>query len=313
MISQREEGRSDEDSQPGEDQRSALSRADALKLTRAHKINSEHGNDGPYSQDNKQQPQLTFCHHIAGNYNTGRVLKQFEHLHRSTYNTVRSIIMLVRLSATTRQQPTLIREEPITRRRILRLAWLLSILSVLFMGWVLWCYGVAADAILRGPAWFVDLLGLMTAAGLLTLIILWGVVLWQRERLRDGGEFQGMSVDELYALSPKAFEHYVAELFERRGYKVEVRGRAGDLGVDLMLARNDGRRAVVQCKRYRHSVGPEVVRELLGTMLHERAVHGFLVTTAEISDGARSWAADKPITLIDGAALAQLGATASNR
>lgn len=118
-----------------------------------------------------------------------------------------------------------------------------------------------------------------------------------------------MSVDELYALSPKAFEHYVAELFERRGYTVEVRGRSGDLGVDLMLSRNDGRRAIVQCKRYRHPIGPEIVRELFGTMLHERVVHGFLVTTAEISDGARSWVADKPITLIDGAALAQLGST----
>jgi restriction endonuclease Mrr len=41
-------------------------------------------------------------------------------------------------------------------------------------------------------------------------------------------------------------------------------------------------------------------------MLHERALHGFLVTTAEISEAARSWAADKPITLIDGHTLATL-------
>lgn len=221
--------------------------------------------------------------------------------------------MLVRLSATTRQQPTSIYEEPDTSHRASRLVWLLSVLSVLFVGWVLWRYGVAADAVLGGPAWLVELLGLLTAAGLLTLITLWGVVIWQHRRLRNSRESQRLSIDELYALSPKAFEHYVARLFERRGYKVEVRGRSGDLGVDLMLARGDGRRAVVQCKRYRYSVGPEIVRELLGTMLHERAVHGFLVTTAEISDGARSWAADKPITLIDGAALAQLGAITSNK
>ena len=215
--------------------------------------------------------------------------------------------MLVRLSATARQQPTLIREEPITRRRISRLTWLLSILSVLFVGWVLWRYGVAAQAILRTPSWFVDLLGLLTGASLLTLVVLWCVVIWQHGRLRESNDFRGLSIDELYALSPRAFEHYVAELFERRGYKVEVRGRAGDLGVDLMLTRNDGRLAIVQCKRYRHPIGPEIVRELFGTMLHERAAHGFLVTTAEISEGARSWAADKPITLIDGTTLAQLG------
>ena len=87
---------------------------------------------------------------------------------------------------------------------------------------------------------------------------------------------------------------------------MEVRGRAGDLGVDLALTRRDGRRAIVQCKRYRHAIGPEIVRELFGTMVHELAAHGFLVTTATISDAARSWAADKPITLIDGATLAGL-------
>ncbi len=41
-------------------------------------------------------------------------------------------------------------------------------------------------------------------------------------------------------------------------------------------------------------------------MVHERAFHGFLVTTAEISEAARQWAADKPMTLIDGAALSAL-------
>ena len=78
------------------------------------------------------------------------------------------------------------------------------------------------------------------------------------------------------------------------------------LGVDLALTRADGRRAVVQCKRYRHQVGPDIVRELFGTMVHERAFHGFLVTTADISEAARQWAADKPMTLIDGAALSAL-------
>lgn len=214
--------------------------------------------------------------------------------------------MLIRLSATTRRPPTLIREEAITRQRIARLTGLLAVLTGLFVLWVFWRYGVAADALLRAPRWFLDLLGLLTAAGFLTLIMLWGVVFWQKRELARQSVLPEMSLDDLYALSPRAFEHYVAGLFERRGYKVEVRGRSGDLGVDLMLTQANGRRAVVQCKRYRHVIGPEIVRELFGTMIHERAAHGFLVTTAEISDGARSWAADKPITLIDGASLVRL-------
>lgn len=215
--------------------------------------------------------------------------------------------MLTRLSATTRRPPTLLPREPATKQSLSRLTWVLSFLTGLFMLWALWRYGVAADSFARAPAWLGELAGLLTAAGFLTLIILWVVVGWQRIEAQRVGHVPTMTLDELYALSPRDFEHYVAALFMRRGYKVELRGRTGDLGVDLALTQFDGRKAIVQCKRYRHSVGPEIIRELFGTMVHERAAHGFLVTTAEISDGARAWAADKPITLIDGQTLVRLG------
>lgn len=218
--------------------------------------------------------------------------------------------MIVRLSAGTRRPPTLIREDGITRQRLTKLTWLLSILTGLFALWVLWRYGVVADALSRAPGWAEDLLNLFTGAAALTLLALWIIVIWQRLESRAAVEQPAMTVDELYSLSPRAFEHYVAGLFERRGYHVEIRGRSGDLGVDLSVTRPDGRRAIVQCKRYRHTIGPEIVRELFGTMVHELAAHGFLVTTAEISDAARAWAAGKPITLIDGRTLVKLSGNA---
>jgi restriction system protein len=214
--------------------------------------------------------------------------------------------MIVRLSAGTRRPPTLTREDGITRRRLHNLTWFLSVMTVLFALWGLWRYGVAADMLSRAPGWFEDLLNLATGAGALTLLALWAIVIWQRLESRAVSDRPSMTVEELYSLSPRAFEHYVAELFERRGYHVEIRGRSGDLGVDLSVTRPDGRRAIVQCKRYRHTIGPEIVRELFGTMVHEVAAHGFLVTTAEISDAARAWAAGKPITLIDGRTLVEL-------
>ena len=73
----------------------------------------------------------------------------------------------------------------------------------------------------------------------------------------------------------------------------------------------NGRRAIVQCKRYRHTVGAEIARELFGAMIHERASHAFLVTTAEISDAAREWSRSKPMTLIDGESLVQIAAALS--
>jgi len=215
--------------------------------------------------------------------------------------------MIVRLSASTRRPPTIIREESsISQRRITKLTWLLSALTGAFVLWVLWRYGLAGEAIARAPGWLIDLLGLLTGAGLLTLIALWALVVWQRQELKHSRPRGAVTVEQLYALSPRDFEHYVADLFKSRGYSVEVRGRTGDLGVDLALRQPNGRLAIVQCKRYRHTIGPDIVRELFGTMVHERAFHGFLVTTAAISDSARAWAADKPITLIDGPTLARL-------
>lgn len=214
--------------------------------------------------------------------------------------------MIVRLSAGTRRLPTIVNEDAITRRRVIKLIWFLSGLSGLFVLWVLWRYGVAGESLAHWSGGLLDLLGLLTGAGFLTLIALWAVAGWQYATLGQGVNRPAMTVEQLYALSPREFEHYVAGLFERRGYAVEVRGRSGDLGVDLALTRLDGRRAIVQCKRYRHAIGPEIVRELFGTMVHERAAHGFLVTTATISEAARGWAADKPITLIDGPTLAGL-------
>ena len=184
---------------------------------------------------------------------------------------------------------------------------LLVMLSILFILW----RGYRA---LYDPVWvaalpplLAELLNLVDFAWGVTLGVLWALLLWRRSRgARQSA--QVLDVAELYALSPGEFEQYVGRLFRRKGYKVRLRGGSGDLGVDLEVAKPDGRRAIVQCKRYQNTVGSEVVRELYGTLIHERAHHAFLVTTAEISEAAREWAANKPMTLIDGETLVTIAA-----
>lgn len=153
-----------------------------------------------------------------------------------------------------------------------------------------------------------ELVRLVQLAGGLTLALLWGVVWWQQRRATAVSPPPALDIATLYALSPADFEAYVAHLFRRKGYQVQLRGRSGDLGVDLVLISPQGKRAIVQCKRYRKQVGPDVVRELYGTLMHEQVAHAFLVTTADISDSARQWAQGKPITLVDGLALSQIAA-----
>ncbi len=118
-----------------------------------------------------------------------------------------------------------------------------------------------------------------------------------------------MTKEQLFELDPKSFEYYVAGLFRQKGYAVTVRGRSGDHGVDLELKSARDKRAIVQCKRYRGTVGEKIVRDLFGTLLHERASRAFLVTTADISDAAAKWSQGKPITLIDGDTLVEIAAS----
>jgi hypothetical protein len=79
-------------------------------------------------------------------------------------------------------------------------------------------------------------------------------------------------------------------------------GGPGDGGVDLRLER-PGRRAIVQCKWYGGYVGPAMVREVYGALVHEQADEAYLVTTGRLSAAARRWAAGKPLLLIDGEAF----------
>lgn len=200
-----------------------------------------------------------------------------------------------------------------SRRAYLKGWLLIAGLTTPFALWLgyRWLVQPAWPALL--PPLLSELLTLVEAASAFTVAFLWLALVWQHYRRPLIGTMVADTLDvaDLYALSPAEFERYVAWLFRQKGYSVKVRGRSGDHGVDLELIRPGRPKAIVQCKRYQNTVGPDVVRELYGTLVHERAVHGFLVTTAEISDAARQWARYKPITLIDGRTLVQVAAALS--
>jgi len=109
---------------------------------------------------------------------------------------------------------------------------------------------------------------------------------------------------ELRAMDPAEFERYVGHMFEEMGYQVKFTSYSSDEGVDLIL-RGANSRVVVQCKRYSGTVGQPVVRDLYGTMMHERADSAYLITTGVFSSPAKEWAKGKPIQLVDGVALVQ--------
>jgi len=183
--------------------------------------------------------------------------------------------------------------------------------TAVYLIWLLYRWILQPEWIGNLPQLLIDLMQTTQLAAGFTIAVLWAAIYWRQHRVEPPLPQPKMTIDQLYALSPAEFEAYVGQLFAQKGYRVNLRGRTGDLGVDVELRNRKGKRAIVQCKRYRSTVGAEIVRELYGTMIHERVAHAFLVTTAEISKAAQSWAKGKPITLIDGQTLVEIASALS--
>jgi len=107
----------------------------------------------------------------------------------------------------------------------------------------------------------------------------------------------------LHELEWKRFELLVEGYFAFSGWTTRPNRVGADGGVDVHLFRPDQQKAaaVVQCKAWNaYTVGVKPVRELFGVMAADGVPEGFFVTTGEYTVEARSFAAGKPMTLIDG-------------
>jgi restriction system protein len=113
-------------------------------------------------------------------------------------------------------------------------------------------------------------------------------------------------------MQPAAFERLSQLLLRELGFKnVEVTGKSGDGGIDGKGILNIGSvisfHVVFQCKRYRHTVTPTIVRDFRGA-LQGRADKGLIITTGAFTREAKSEAQRDgalAIDLMDGNELAQ--------
>ena len=137
----------------------------------------------------------------------------------------------------------------------------------------------------------------------LVLCVWW----WARvqQRAADRHAEMDRSMIGIDSMSGAEFEHYVARLMRRCGFRrVKVSGGAGDLGADIIGYLPDGRRVVVQCKRYRGQVNSPHVQTFNGTARDvHRADVAMLVTSGGATGPARDLAKRLRIVLVDRDAL----------
>ncbi|WP_432153656.1 restriction endonuclease [Streptomyces tricolor] len=101
-------------------------------------------------------------------------------------------------------------------------------------------------------------------------------------RAREEARARELSMAEVDALSWQEFEEYVADLCRRDGCtKVVVSGRSGDLGADVVGYLADGRKLVVQCKKYapHRSVSSQDMQKFVGTARLEHGADAALFVT----------------------------------
>jgi restriction system protein len=78
----------------------------------------------------------------------------------------------------------------------------------------------------------------------------------------------------------------MADLSRRQGCAVEETSLSGDQSVDLVLPDFDGRRVVVQLKRYTRPVGSVAVQATFAGMAPYRAEEGRVITTSAFTGSA---------------------------
>ncbi|MFD0733068.1 restriction endonuclease [Planotetraspora mira] len=113
----------------------------------------------------------------------------------------------------------------------------------------------------------------------------------------------------LLDLTPKEFEAFIQNLFTKMGFDTKLYQARGDGGVDCVAYDPHpikGGKFIVQAKLYTKTVEPTHVRDLWGTVQHEGATKGIMITTSGYGPDSYKFANGKPLNLIDGAGLLSL-------
>jgi restriction system protein len=102
------------------------------------------------------------------------------------------------------------------------------------------------------------------------------------------------------------FEYFLAKVFEERGYRVELTGRTGVQGVDLIVDR-DGNRVAVQAKGYvGHAVGNDAIQQAFTSSTFYQCQSAAVITNSRYTFAARALAERIGCRLIDGEQIPDL-------
>ncbi len=136
----------------------------------------------------------------------------------------------------------------------------------------------------------------------LPFLVIACIAAWRQWQLPSATRVQ-RTIEAVRAMSRSDFVAALEGAYAREGYTVT---RVDDAHADLAL-KQEWRTALVSCKRWKVArLGVEPLRDLLVAKDARELREGILVTTGEVTDTARTFAAKHGIRLVGGAELARL-------
>lgn len=144
------------------------------------------------------------------------------------------------------------------------------------------------------------------SAGLGGLVLTVVALLWlsarrdrfraERQRRRDL-KYVMSDLAAIDQMSGVEFEEFVAAQLRTSGWGVTHTASTGDYGVDL-IARRDGTRMAVQCKRLAKAVGVAAVQQVVSGALHHGCNRTVVVTNQAFTKAARQLATTHDCRLV---------------
>ncbi len=87
-------------------------------------------------------------------------------------------------------------------------------------------------------------------------------------------------------------ENAVANMFRRRGFKSTVTPGSGDGGIDVIIENFENQNLYIQCKGWNNKAGPQIVRELVGSLnvISDSKAQGVVYCSKGFTQGAIDYA-----------------------
>lgn len=119
----------------------------------------------------------------------------------------------------------------------------------------------------------------------------------------EQARFKVLGMDHIDQMPGRVFEEFVARLLSHRGYTTKITPSSNDKGVDI-VARRNGARIAVQCKRQRRPVSRRAVSDVVTGKGFYHCADAMVITNTWFTSGARDLARSTGCVLVDRKGLA---------